>query len=179
VSQPSTDAKGPILLYNPPLIYTRDLKEKGLTKCGQEPYIVQIRGDDSRTYHICITPSQRFSCPHHSRVKRAFCRHGCRHGDQHLIDGLQRVICLANVLQRKRAMCGYDPAEVIDQGALRVDHVTSPLAGSRLHSQSSPDHPPQLGLYRRHASLYGSPCSCSVSINATISSSVKRHTMTR
>ena len=37
VSQPSTDAKGPILLYNPPLIYTRDCKGKSLTKSGQEP----------------------------------------------------------------------------------------------------------------------------------------------
>jgi hypothetical protein len=41
------------MLLNQPLsIYTRDGDGTGLTKCGQEPYNVQIREDDARTYHL-------------------------------------------------------------------------------------------------------------------------------
>jgi hypothetical protein len=43
VSQTSKVAKGPMLLRNSPLVYTRDGEGKGLTKTGHEPNGMKFR----------------------------------------------------------------------------------------------------------------------------------------
>jgi len=50
VSQTSKDVNGPMLLDSPPSIYISDRDGKGLTKTGQEPEIVHIRGGDLRIH---------------------------------------------------------------------------------------------------------------------------------
>jgi hypothetical protein len=51
VSQTSKGATGLMSFNKPPSIYTRDGERTGLTKTGQEPLHVHIRGGDLRTLH--------------------------------------------------------------------------------------------------------------------------------